>query len=199
MSDTVRPVHIRVVGVLLAFLMSAVFGHVAIASSTFAAKQCIHAQKHLIAAGKNPNDKGWKVTGSVHDNGSCESWLFSMDFRPSGTLKGSSRWGWRIPAGGHLSPKFTMNAQDESAGPIRVFYGAVGERVREIVLTTSSGARLSVHPKLPSLALRKQFSWLQGVRYFLRYYPTGGHVRIAKLFDATGGLIRQERGSEGEF
>jgi hypothetical protein len=200
MSDTVRSVHIRVVGVLLAFLMSAVFGHVAIASSTFAAKQCIHPQKHLIAAGKNPNGKRWTVTGSVHNNDSCQSWLFSMDFRPSGTLKGSSRWGWRIPAGGHLSPKFTMNAQDESAGSSRVFYGSVGNRVKTIDLTTSTEKHIIVHPKLPPLALRERFVWLRNVRYVVRYYPPGEQVRAARLLNAQGGQIGVvQGGSEGAF
>jgi hypothetical protein len=200
MSDTVRSVNIRVVGVLLAFLISAVFGHVAIASSTLAAKQCIHPQKHLIAEGKNPNDKHWTVTGLIHDNGSCQSWLFSMDFRPSGTLKGSSRWGWRIPAGGHLSPEFTMNAQDESAGPIRVFYGAVGSRVKTIDLTTSTDKHIIVHPKLPPQALRERFVWLRNVRYIVRYYRPGEHVRAARLLNAQGGQIGVVRGgSEGDF
>lgn len=200
MSDTVRPVQIRVVGVLLALLMSAVFGHVAIASSTFVAKQCIHPQKHLIASGKNPNDKRWTVTGSVHDNGSCQSWLFSMDFRPSGTIKGSSRWGWRIPAGGHLSPKFTMNAHDESAGSVRVFYGAVGERVKTIELIMRNKGHIVVHPKLPPLGLRERFGWLRNVRYIVRYYPAGTQVRAAKLLNVQGGLIGVVRGgSEGDF
>ncbi len=202
MSDTVRPVHISVIGVLLAFLMSAVFVHFASASSqaTFAAKRCIHPQKHLIAEGKNPNGKRWTVTGSVHDNGSCRSWLFSMDFRPSGTLKGSSRWGWRIPAGGHLSIKFTINAQDESAGSVRAFYGAVGKRVKTIDLTTSTEKHIIVHPKLPPPALRERFVWLRNVRYFVRYYPLGEQVGVARLLNAHGGLIGVVRGgSEGDF
>jgi hypothetical protein len=201
MSDTVRSARIRIVGVLLACWMSAAFVNMAMASSqdTALANRCIHRQQHLIADGRNPNGKRWTVTASVHNNGSCRSWLFSMDFRPSGTVRGSSRWGWRIPSGGHLSAKFTINAQDESAGSSRVFYGAVGKRVKSVGLTMSKGGRVVVHPKLPPLALRRRFVWLRNVRYFVRYYPPGDHVQTARLLNAQGGLLKVVRGSEGEF
>jgi hypothetical protein len=116
---------------------------------------CIHRQHHLIAKGPSPSGKQWRVTATIHNNGSCRARLFQMDFRPSGTLRGSSSWGWSIPAGGHLSDKFTISAQDDSAGPKRAFYGTAGARVRTIVLTTSTGERLTVHPNLPPRPLRE--------------------------------------------
>jgi len=200
-SDTIRPGHIGVVVVLLAFVMSAVFVHVAIASphAMLSAKRCVLPQEHLIAEGKNPNGKRWTVTGSVHDNGGCRSWLFSMDFRPSGTLTGSSRWAWRIPAGGHLPTNFTMNAQDESAGSVRAFYGAVGIRIKAIQLIMGNRKHIVVRPKLAPLALRERFVWLRNVRYFVRYYSPGEQVRDARLLNAQGGLIGVVRGEEGEF
>ena len=197
--DKLRSAHL--IGALLALLASAVLVQMAMASSwePLAAEQCIHRQKHLVAEGRNPNGKHWTVTASVRNNGSCRTWLFSMDFRSSGTPRGSSSWGWRIPAGGHLPMKFTINAQDESAGSVQAFYGAVGTHVKTIELTVSKGEHTIVHPKLPPLALRKRFVWLRNVQYFLDYYSAGGHVRVARLFDARGGLIDVVRGSEGEF
>lgn len=201
LRNPIKSVRMRFAGALLALVTSASLVHAAVASSSrsFVAAQCIHRQKHLVADGKSPSGRQWTVTASIRDNGGCSTWLFSMDFRPSGTLRGSSRWSWRIPAGGHLSKKFTIDAQDESAGPNRAFYGAVGGRVKIIVLTTSNGKRLTVHPKLPSLALRERFVWLRNVRYVLRYYPSDQHVRVARLFNAQGDLVGRVGGSEGEF
>jgi hypothetical protein len=193
--------NIRAFGVLVALLTSALIVHISVASSraSSAADRCIHPQKHLIAEGRSPDDKRWTITASVHNNGSCRAWLFSMDFRPSGTLRGSSRWGWRIPVGGHLSNKFTINAQDESAGSVRAFYGVVGGRVKTVELLTSKKERIVVHSKLPPLILRKRFVWLRNVRYVLRYYPAGERVRGARLFNAQDELIDAAKGSEGEF
>jgi hypothetical protein len=202
MSDTVRSAQLRFVGVLVAALLMGTFiVHVlaASASESFAAERCTHPQKQLIAEGKSPSNKLWAVTAAVQNNGSCRTWLFSMDFRPSGGQRGSSRWAWRIPPGGHLSNKFTINAQDESAGSDRAFYGAVGARVRAIELIMNKGKRIVVHPKLPPLAMRERFVWLRNVRYVLRYYPAGEHVHVARLLNARGGLIDVARGSEGEF
>lgn len=201
LPNTVRPIQIRLVGVLVVLLASAVIVQVSMASSRkpFAAERCVRSQKHLIADGRSPSNKHWTVTAEIRNNGSCRAWLFSMDFRPSGTLRGSSRWAWRIPAGGHLGKKFTMNAQDESAGSDRAFYGAVGASVETIELTMSKGKRIVVHPKLPPLVLRERFVWLRNVRYVVRYYSAGKHVRVARLINGRGGLSDVVQGSEGEF
>lgn len=201
MIDPVRLGRIGIIGASLALLAGVPIAHIAVASAQgpSVAERCIHRQAHLIAAGRSPSHKRWTVTASVRNNGSCRSWLLSMDFRPSGTLRGSSRWGWRIPAGGHLQSNFTMNAQDEGAGRSRAFYGATGARVKAVELTMSNGGHLVVHPKLPSLAQRRRFVWLRDVRYFVRYYPLGEHVLTAKLLNVQGEIIGVLRGSEGEF
>lgn len=201
MSDTVKSMQVGIVGVLLVLLTSAVVAQVSMASSAkpFEAVRCIPPQKRLIADGRSPGNKRWTVTAAIRNNGNCRAWLLSMDFRPLGTLRGSSRWAWMIPADGHLSRKFTINAQDESADSDRVFYGAVGLRVKSIKLIMSNGKRVVVRPKLPSLALRERFVWLRNVQYVLRYYSAGEHVRVAKLFNARGGVVDGVRGQEGEF
>ena len=143
--------------------------------------------------------KPWKVIATIQKNGSCNRWLFGMEFFPIGTAAGSWQGGWGIPARGHLPSDFTMGARDEFEGSERAFSGVVGARVRTVVLTTSSGDRITIHPKLPKAGLREQFVWLRNMRYFICYYPTGHHARIAKLFDSHGELIDTIRGEEGGF
>jgi hypothetical protein len=63
----------------------------------------------------------------------------------------------------------------------------------------SKEEHIVVHPKLPPPALRERFVWLRNVRYFVRYYPPGEHVRVARLLNAQGELIGVVRGSEGDF
>jgi hypothetical protein len=168
-------------------------------ASATAIGTCIHRQQHLIANGRSPSGKHWTVTATIRNDGSCDAWFFGMGFAPSGTSAGSWSGGWRIPAGGHLSTNFTIGAQDEAEGPERAFSGTAGVTVKTVVLTTSNGKRLRFHPKLPSERLRKRFVWLRNVRYFLRYYPTGQHVKTAMLLNSRGALIYTEHGEEGEF
>jgi hypothetical protein len=160
---------------------------------------CIHRQHHLIAQGPSPSGKRWTVTAMIHNNGSCEAWLLGIDVRPSGTPRGSSSWGWSIQAGGHLSNGFTISARDENDGSVRTFYGAAGERVRTIVLMMSNGENLTIHPKLPRMQFRKRFVWLRNMRYFVRYYPPGHHVRAATLLNSRGEVIEKRGGEEGSF
>jgi hypothetical protein len=92
-----------------------------------------------------------------------------------------------------------MNAQDEGAGSVRAFYGAVGQRASTIQLIMSKGKHILVHPKLPPFALRERFVWLRNVRYFIRYYSPGARVREARILNAQGVLIDVVRGADGEF
>jgi hypothetical protein len=68
-----------------------------------------------------------------------------------------------------------------------------------IVLTTNKGSHVTIHPKLPPRRLRKRFIWLRNMRYFIRYYPPGQHVRVARLFNSQGDLLYKARGWEGGF
>jgi hypothetical protein len=160
---------------------------------------CTAREHHSVATGRSPSGKAWTVTATVHNDSSCDFWLLEMDFRPSGTLRGGSNWGWQIPAGGHLSNRFTISAQDETTDFDRAFYGAVSGRVRTIVLTMSSGERLTIHPKPPPQQLRRRFVWFRNMRYVVRYYPSGEHVEVARLLNSRGELISKARGLEGEF
>ena len=161
---------------------------------------CIPRQHHLIAKGRSVGGNPWTVTGTVRNNASCKSWLFGMDFVLSDTLAGSWNWNWGIPAGGHLSNKFTISGGDEVEGfSERAFSGTAGARVKTIVLTMSNGERVPIHPKLPPLVLRRRFVWLRNVCYFVYYYPSGRRLKVATLRNSRGEIIEKVWGSEGEF
>jgi hypothetical protein len=122
-----------------------------------------------------------------------------MEFRPSGGVAGSTSWRWGVPAGGHLSQAFTVDAQDEIAGSGRAFYGTVGGDVRTVKVQMSAGKPLVLHPKLPAQHLRKQFVWLRGMRYFMRFHPAGTHPKVVTLLDNGGKVIEKLTSLEGEF
>lgn len=160
---------------------------------------CIHRQHQLIAQGPSPSGKRWTVTSTVHNNVGCHSWFLELDIRPNGTARGSSAWGWSIPVGGHLSSRFTIDAQDDIGDASRTFYGVVGARVRAISLQKTNGEILTIHPRLPPAGLRKRFVWLRDLRYFVRYYPRGPRGKVARLLDSRGRLIARVHGQEGGF
>jgi hypothetical protein len=122
-----------------------------------------------------------------------------MEFKPSGGVAGSTSWRWGVPAGGHLSQAFTVDAQDEVAGSGRAFYGTVGSSVRIVKVQMNGGKSLTLHPKLPAQHLRKRFVWLRGMRYFMRFHPAGVHPKVVTLLDSDGREIEKLTGLEGEF
>jgi hypothetical protein len=94
-----------------------------------------------------------------------------MDF----SLPAAVDWGWGtgIPAGGHLSQRFTMDVADhlQEDGAWRVFSGSVGGDLAKVMATLSNGKRLSIKPRSVQASLRRKVVWLRNVRYFVQYYP----------------------------
>jgi hypothetical protein len=160
---------------------------------------CIDSDRQLIATGQGPTGRQWTVTGDVRNNDGCDSWLLGMQFLPLGIYPGSWEGAWAIPADGHLPPGFRIGARDDAHRQGRAFSGVVGERVHSIVLTMSTGEHLKIRPKLPMEQLRNRFVWLQGMRYFVSFYPSGRRVRLAELFNSSGELVGTIRGQEGAF
>jgi hypothetical protein len=166
---------------------------------TSKAGKCISSQHQLVAQGRGPSGSPWTITGSIRKNDGCDSWLLGMEFRPTGGVPGSTSWGWGIPVGGHLSQAFTIDAQDEVASSGRAFYGTVGGNVRTVKVQMSGGQPLILHPKLPAQHLRKQFVWLQNMRYLMRFHPAGSHPEVVTLLGSDGQVIEKVTGLEGEF
>jgi hypothetical protein len=136
------------------------------------------------------------VEGTIGNNGSCREWLFGMEF----TLPGAINWGWGtgIPAGGHLSNRFKIDASDDlqEDGAWRVLSGSVGGDVAKVTATLSNGKRLSFKPRSALASLRGEVVWLRNVRYFVEYYPPTGFVTSASLFSASGRLLYRASGEE---
>lgn len=167
------------------------------ASSASAA--CIKRHGVRIASKPSPNGQPWTVTGTIGNNGSCDEWLFGMNFE----LPGAVNWGWGtgIPPGGHLSDDATIDASDDlqEDGSWRVFSGTVSGDVAKAVATLSNGKRLTIRPRSPSARLRQHVVWLRNVRYFVQYYLPKGFVTSVSLFSASGRLLHRADGADGSF
>ena len=164
-----------------------------------ASANCITRHSVPIASGSSPSADTWTVEGTIGNNGNCREWLFGMEF----SIPKALNWGWGtgIPAGGHLSRGFDIDASDDllEDGSYRVFSGSVGGEVAKIIATLSSGEHLVVHTKSPPAPLRSRVAWLRGVRYFVDYYPPTGFVSSVSLLSASGQLLYRESGSDGSF
>jgi hypothetical protein len=160
---------------------------------------CIKRHGIPIASGPSPSGGSWTVEGRVGNNGSCHEWLLGMDF----ALPGAAYWGWGtgIPAGGHLTKNFTIEASDDlqEDGSQRVFSGAVGGEVAKVVATLSNGKRLSIEPRSAPAKLRRHVVWLRNVRYFVQYYLPEGFVTSASLLSSSGRLLYRATGMGGQF
>jgi hypothetical protein len=160
---------------------------------------CIERHSVPIAKGTSPSGETWTVEGSIGNNGGCGEWLFGMDF----DLPKVSNWTWGtgIPAGGHLTQTFKLDASDflQEDGTTRVFSGTAGGAVARIVATLSDGEHISIKPRSPSAKLRRAVAWLRNVRYFVRYYPPDGFVTSVSLLDSSGQLVYRTSGAGGSF
>lgn len=161
-------------------------------------EECVKRKRVPIQDGER-DGQPWKIFASIENNHDCGAWLLSMEFLPQGGMPGSWKGFWEIPAGGHLPDSATISAQDEATGEERVISGVVGWRVKTVVFRTKSGRRFVVHPKAPDTKLRRQFGWLQNLKYFLRFYPIGDPVKAARLLDSRGSTIATFRCRLGEL
>jgi hypothetical protein len=163
-----------------------------------AAANCIKPHSVPIASGVSPSGSPWEVEGSIRNNGnSCREWLFGMDFELTGATNWS--WGTGIPVGGHLRGEFEVEASDnlQEDGTTRVFSGSVGGEVAKVMATLSNNRHLTFQPKAPSTQLRRKFTWLRNVRYFVTYYPPEAFVTGVSTFSASGQLLYRDRSFEG--
>lgn len=182
---------------LLAFYVLPAFS--ASAGEASGSGKCIQPQQKLVDSGLNPSGDPWTITATVRKNNGCENWLFGSKFVPTGKVPGSFTLAWGIPAGGHLSDSFTIGARDELANSERVFGGMVGGQVTRIVVQRSSGAPLTIQPKLPAKKLREKYVWLRNVRYAMRFYPAGSHATKVTLYSADGKVVERVSPIEGAF
>jgi hypothetical protein len=165
-----------------------------------AAKGCITPRKVEFAHGRSPTGEEWTAEASVKKNGSCQEWLFGIDFKFSGGFGWGSGTG--IPVGGHTSryEKIAGYAgpilEDASEGAV---FGYTGAEVATVKLKMSDGSSLELHPRLPPEELRRKVVWMRGFRYFVDFYPGHGYVTEFWLFNRAGTLLDRNLHAEGEL
>jgi hypothetical protein len=165
-----------------------------------AAAGCIARHSVPIASGPSPSGEPWTVEGTIGGNGGCHhEWLLGMSFNLPGV--GSWETATGIPAGGHLSRNYRIDAFDaiQEDGAERVFAGVVGGEVATVTATLSNGKRLKIEPRSAPAQLRRHVVWLRNVRYFVQYYLPKGFVTSVSLFSASGLLLYRTTDMEGSF
>jgi hypothetical protein len=154
---------------------------------------CVKPQKTVVAEGPVPAGGRWTVVGSLRNNknrydNSCEGLLFGMKFSPDGIPAGSWEEARAVPAKGELVAEPPRNleiyAQDEAGAhgrDFRVFSGYVSRGVSSVRVNLNTGSHLTIRPKSVRPSLRQKYPWLDNVKYFVRFYPTGQHAREVVL------------------
>lgn len=176
-------------------------GFLASSGGEAASGQCVPHREVGLDHGEH-HGRPWRIIASVEGiehNGGCSFWFLKVRFSPQGIPRGSWTEGWGIPAGGHLPATATIGAGDYEEEDGRAVGGVVGSRVRSVVLKMSGGSTMVVHPKEPRKGLGSRFGWLRGLRYFLFFYPAGGHVKTIKLLDVNGDVIFTAHSEEGSL
>lgn len=155
----------------------------------------VKSQDKTIATGTNPRGRTWRVKASTE--GDCKHSLLEWQFLPSGGLRGSWTGRWSIPTGGHMPKSATIAARDEVSDSARAFSGVVGGDVTKVLVSIKGKGTFVIHPRLPSKSLRQKFAWLRGVRYFMRFYPTGDAISRIKLQTRDGDVKFTAHAVEG--
>jgi hypothetical protein len=104
-----------------------------------------------------------------------------------------------IPAGGHVSRYFTIRARELHREDVPVFSGYVGREVATIKACMENGTMMEIHPRFPSMKLRKDFVWLRSFRYFVDYLPVEDTISKVSLFTRGGRLVYRTSSDAGSF
>lgn len=172
---------------------------VSAADGETAESSCVKTQQLVLERGHNRSGEHWKVAAGVRANPGCATWLLSLEVAPSGTRRGTWRWGQAIQPNGSLPADFGIAAGDEVASIGRAFSGMTSGQTRSVRLHTREGRTIVFYPKRPTIAMRRGHKWLRNVKYFVRFYPRGEHVRVAEGYDAGHTRLFKVTGSEGAF
>jgi hypothetical protein len=165
-----------------------------------AAAVCTKPHHHAIGSGPIPSGETWVVSAGVKNNGSCEGWLFSLEF--SLGEFGNAGTGTGIPAGGHVPREyFALSANDipNVDSSERVFYGYTGSEGAKVVATMKSGESFNLRPRLAPAPLRRRIAWLRSFRYFVYFHPNDSPIEQVSVFTRGGRLIYRTKSFEGSF
>lgn len=180
-------------------LAMAAMAWVSSAGGDTAKSNCVKTQRLILERGQNRSGEHWKVAAGIRANNGCATWLFSLEVAPSGTRAGTWRWGRAIQPNGTLPTDFGIAASDEVARVGRAFSGMTSGKTRSVLLRTWEGRTIVLHPKRPAVAMRRKHVWLRNLKYFVRFFPRGDHVRVAEGYGAGHTRLFKVAGSEGAF
>lgn len=165
-----------------------------------AAAGCTRPHHLAVGSGLMPSGETWSVTAGVKNNGSCDEWLFTLDF--SLGEFGNAGSGTGIPAGGHVPREyFSLSADDlpNRDGSERVLYGYTGNEGAKLVGTLRNGQTFVVRPTFAPRALRERASWLRSFRFFVFFHPSDSPIEQLSVFTKGGRLIHRTKSLEGSF
>jgi hypothetical protein len=171
-----------------------------LASSGLASAACTKPHHYSIGSGPMPSGETWTVTASIKNNGSCDDWLFGLDY--SLGEFGNYGSGTGIPAGGHVPREyFKLDAQDLDTGngSEAALVGYTGNEGTKVVGRMKDGSRFVVKPQLAPAKLRKRVDWLRSFRFFVYFHPTESRIETLSVFSRGGRLIFRTKSLEGSF
>jgi hypothetical protein len=137
---------------------------------------------------------------SVSVNRRHHRWRFGVNF---GFARGF-KWGagQEIPIGTHerMAGQASGYTGILSGGaPESAAFGYTGPEVTTIKMNMSDGSSLEVHPVFPPAELRREYVWMRGFRYFMKFYEGGAYVTEYWLYDSSGKRVGCETYAEGEL
>jgi hypothetical protein len=160
---------------------------------------CTKPHHYPVGSGMIPSGGTWTVSAGIKNNGSCDEWLFSLDYSLGefGTYVTATG----IPAGGHVPREyFKLDANDlPVSNSEATFVGYTGTEGAKVVAKMKDGSTFTVRPQLAPAALRKRVDWLRGFRFFVYFHTTESPIEQVSVFTRGGRLIYRTKSLEGSF
>jgi hypothetical protein len=180
-------------------ILAFVVGIASVKDATAREDSCLRPTQTRIASGVSPESHRWTISSTARSAAGCSRWLLEVRARPLGGTRGSWREAWSIPAGGHLTNAFGIDAIDEERSRGRVISGVTGPNVATLELQSVDGGSRSIRtrPVRPGLAAKRP--WLRGLRYFILFYPDAQRVVRIRLVARKGEVLATSSGQEGRF
>jgi hypothetical protein len=154
----------------------------------------------VFAHGTSPAGERWSASAGVNFDESNHKWRFGVDFKFSRGF----RWGvgQEIPIGGRKDEQGQASGYTgvlSGEAPESAVFGIAGPEVATITMKMNEGAPIKVHPHFPPEALRQEFVWMRGFRYFIQFYSGSAYVSEYWLYDSAGRRVGCNRYAEGEL
>jgi hypothetical protein len=193
-----RQVEVASEPVTRVFLLLGIVAALAAAACAGAAEPDVG--RAVFGHGTSPAGERWRASAGVHVDHREHQWLFDIEF------KFSRGFGWgggsEIPIGGRENERGQADGYTgvlSGGAPESAAFGIAGPEVATIKMKMNEGAPIKVHPRFPSKALRREFVWMRGFRYFIQFYPGSAYVSEYWLYNRAGERVGCSSYAEGEL